>query len=194
MKTGGSPWENGLTWESLSPLITQQNKANEISQVRLIHLHCWIWRSGSGGTPYQVLGWLKDSQISKSHNQIATHSANYAKLLLPADQVLQVWASCGHISLWGLMPFSLSASRLNNRQLWQMEPYPHRSREAPDLKCKRASSDWEEEEAMSQGSRRQSRLPWEHKANSSTNSLLVQDKPINCTPARWQVAASWTRL
>ncbi|KAF4117065.1 hypothetical protein G5714_001618 [Onychostoma macrolepis] len=36
-------------------------------------------------------------------------------------------------------------SQLNNRQLWQMEPYPHRSREAPDLKCKRASSDWEEE-------------------------------------------------
>ncbi|KAL1280116.1 hypothetical protein QQF64_014716 [Cirrhinus molitorella] len=107
----------------------------------------------------QVLGCLKDSQTSKSHNQTDIHSANHGKLLPPAVQVLQVWVSVGLISLWGPLPLSVSFSRFNNRQLWQMEPYPHRSREAPDLKCKRAGSDWEEEEAMSQGSRRQGRLP-----------------------------------
>jgi len=82
----------------------------------------------------------------------------FSKLLLPAVQVLQVWVSCGLISLWGLLPLSVSVSRLHNRQLWQMEPYPYLSREAPDLKCKRTSCDGEEE-AMSQGSRRQGRLP-----------------------------------
>ncbi|ROJ13892.1 hypothetical protein DPX16_19767 [Anabarilius grahami] len=71
----------------------------------------------------------------------------------------RVWVSCSLISLCGLLPLSVSVSLLNNRQLWQMEPYPDRSREALDLKCKRTSSDGEEEEAMSQGSRRQGRLP-----------------------------------
>ncbi|KAK9979624.1 hypothetical protein ABG768_013043 [Culter alburnus] len=59
-------------------------------------------------------------------------SSNYA--VNKANEISQVWVSCSLISLWGLLPLSVSVSLLNNRQLWQMEPYPHRSREALDLK------------------------------------------------------------
>ncbi len=41
MKTGGSPWENGLTRESLSPLVTQQ-----IRQIQFHRYNSSIYTAG----------------------------------------------------------------------------------------------------------------------------------------------------
>lgn len=102
-----------------------------------------------------------------------------------------------HLAVGSCSP-SLFASlfRPNNRQLRQMEPrIPSGLVRLRIWNVKeQASADGKEEEPMPQGSRRRGRLPSVHGANSNTNRLPVQDKPTNRRPARWQVAAAWTRL
>lgn len=150
-----------------------------------------MWRTGN-----EVFRLTQGLWINKPHGHITIPPV---KLPFPAVPVLQVWVICSLVSLRGLaaslclhLCFHLSAQQQTAAA--DGAPYPQRSREAPDLKCKRVSGDEKEVELMPWGGRRQGRLPLEHKANSNTNRLPVQDKPTNHRLARWQVAAAWTRL